>query len=173
VVANTSASLARLLRRRTGTAESLPLTSTCPVDGFFLKPHAGSYGPCCFLPPRRQPGGAGQSGPAVLLCKPFPADGSPWGGPRGLVEPSPAVGDAARLVLGQGALPQPAAASAASDGAANPVARWRTEEVVLPAGWGFMTAVALSSCTLPSRAQAELVKPRAPTARPCMDEFTH
>lgn len=122
---------------------------------------------------RGRPAGARQSGLAVPLCKPFPAQGSPWCGQRGLVDPSPAVGDAAGVVLRQGALPQPAPVSAAFDGATNLLARWKTEEVVLPAGWGFMTAAALSSCTLPSCAQAELVKPRAPTARPCMDEFTH
>lgn len=83
---------------------------------------------------RGRPAEARQSGPAVLLCKPFPAQGSPWSGPRGLVDPSPAEGDAAGVVLGQGALPQPAPVSAAFDGAANLLVRWKTEEVVLPAG---------------------------------------
>lgn len=66
----------------------------------------------------------------------------------------------------RGALPQPRAAAPAR--AADLPARWNTEEVLLPAGWGFMTAAALPSC-----AQAESVRPRAPTARPCTDEFTH
>lgn len=83
------------------------------------------------------------------------------------------MGGADGLVLGQGVLPQPTAASAGSDRSANLLARWKTEEVVVPAGWRFMAAAALSSCTLPSCAQAELVKPRAPTASPCTDEFTH
>lgn len=50
------------------------------------------------------------------------------------MDPSPAEGDAAGVVLGQGALSQPAPVSAAFDGAANLLARWKTEEVVLPAG---------------------------------------